>query len=140
MSKMNFKDWPVADMTDFDAVVVDATKWGDDGYSAVFNFVHKYSDQGNEGFTLMTQVIGSTLREVYQQVTAIINLGFFDGSNVQAHGALYDEEHNELATICWHQYSDEEWDSTDDDSQGLSTEDGFDAELIVNFPAPTTIQ
>ena len=120
MSTMNFKDWPVAYMDDFEEITVDVTRWDNGLYNAAFNFHKEYSDDGNEGFTLCTQVVGGSIRELYDKITDLIMLGIFDGSNVQAHGNLYDTDHNELATICWHQYSDDEWDDENDDSQGLT--------------------
>ena len=146
MSKMNLSDWPVAHMSDFCEVVVDVTKWDTNAYSANFNFVHEYSDSGNSGFTLTSQVIGASIREIYQKVTVLINLGFFDGSNVQAHGELYDEDHNELATICWHQYADDEWDESGDDDQGLTfvdddeKESSDETEFTLAHSAPRMIQ
>ena len=140
MSNMNFKDWPVAQMGDFCEVIVDVTKWNDGAYTANFNFVHEYSDESNSGFTLCTQVVGESIREIYQKVTMLINLGIFDGSNVQAHGELYDEDHNELALICWHQYADDEWDDDGDDTQGLTFADEAEAEITLAHSAPRMIQ
>ena len=141
MSRMNFKDWPVATMCEFEEVIVDATKWNDGFYSASFNFFKEYSDDGNAGFTLCSHVIAPTLRELYLKVTGVIELGMFDGSNVQAHGGLYDEDHNELAMICWHQYSDSEWDAEDDDTQGLTFADEHERVKVgLTHPAPTMIQ
>lgn len=138
MSKMNFADWPVVDMTDFEVVVVDATRWEDGSYTAMFNFYHTMAEKEGEystGFSISTHICGDTLREVYQKVTATILLGFFDGSSVQAHGTLYNENADEIAEICWHQYSDDEYDDeTDDDMVGL-----FDDESTTH-PAPAMLQ
>ena len=141
MSNMNFKDWPVADMSEFCEVIVHVTKWDENAYTANFDFVSEYSDEGNRGFTLCTQVVGASIREIYQKVTMLIGLGIFDGSNVQAHGELYDEDHNELATICWHQYGDDEWDESGDDTQGLTfVDDESGPEITLAHSAPRMIQ
>jgi hypothetical protein len=138
MSKMNFADWPIVDMLDFEVVIVDATRWEDGCYTAMFNFYHTMAekeDEGSTGFSIATHIGGETLREVYQKVTAAIMLGLFDGTSVQAHGTLYSEGGDEVADICWHQYSDEEYDDeTDDDMVGLS-----DSEAVV-IRAPAMLQ
>lgn len=140
MSNMNFKDWPVAQMCEFEEVTVDVTKWNDGFYTANFNFYKECSDEGNQGFTLCTQVEGSTIRELYGKITALITLGIFDGSNVQAHGELYDEDHNELALICWHQYSDAEWDVDGGDIQGLIFAGDHERVKMTTHIAPTMLQ
>jgi hypothetical protein len=68
------------------------------------------------------------LREVYEKVTISIELGLFDGTSVQAHGTLYNEAGDEVADICWHQYSDED-----------STEGGL-LDTVATHGAPVTLQ
>jgi hypothetical protein len=139
MSKMNFTDWPFVDMMDFKAVVVDATRWDEGEYTAMLNFYHTIAESESEkssGFTIATHIGGDTLREVYQKITTILMMGLFDGSSVQAHGTLYSESGDEIANICWHQYSDDSYDDEeDDDMVGL-----FDEEDATAHSAPVMLQ
>ena len=136
---MNLKDWPVADMAEFEEVIIDATKWGTDGYSANLNFVHKWDEEGNLGFTLCSGLVDETLRGLYMKIKTLVELGLFDGSEVQAHGNLYDEDHNELALICWHQFDDDEWDEGRDDNQALTMFDEGDP-VTLTHRAPSLLQ
>lgn len=113
---MNFKDFPVACMTDFEAVVVDVINF-EDTYVAQLNFFKQFaddSDQRAEGFVLATEISGDTLLEIYQKIAMMIEIGFFDGTNVSGHGTLYDENHDEIESICWHQFGESDYDEDED--------------------------
>lgn len=131
------KAWPIVDMMDFESVVISATRWDSGEYTAVFNFYHTTGEDGeaNTGMSLATHIGGLTLRELYLKVEAMFQLGLFDGTEIEEHGQLFDERGEELAAICWHQFSDEEWDpETDDDMSALVIE------VTSDFPPPTMIQ
>lgn len=132
------KDWPVVETLDFEGVVIDATKWPDGGYTALFNFYHLQAEKEgdlNEGFTLTTQISGDTLRELYSKIQILVEVvGMFDGTVVSDHGRLINEEGDEIAGICWSQYSDAQWEEDMDDMSGLI----FKVES--EFPPPTMLQ
>lgn len=113
---MNYKDFPVACMTDFEAVVVDVVNC-DDVYVAQLNFFKQFAgdnEQRGEGFVLVTEICGDNLLEIYQKIQSMIDIGFFDGTDVSGHGTLYDEEHNEIDQICWHQFGEDDYDEDRD--------------------------
>lgn len=112
---MNFRDFPVACMHDFEAVVVDVVNF-EDTYVAQLNFFKQFADgeQRAEGFVLATEICGETLLEIYQKITMMIEIGFFDGTNVSGHGTLYDENHDEIESICWHQFGEADYDEDQD--------------------------
>jgi hypothetical protein len=132
------KEWPIVDMMDFESVVISATRWDSGEYTAMFNFYHTVADgegEANSGMSLATHIGGLTLRELYLKLETLFDIGYFDGTEVEDHGQLFDERGEELATICWHQLSDDEWDSeTDDDMSALVIE------VESDFPPPTMIQ
>ena len=132
------KTWPVVETVDFEGIVIDATKWDTGEYTALFNFYHTVAeseDDTNSGFTLTTQISGVTLRELYQKIEMLISvIGVFDGTPVSDHGRLINENGDEIAQICWHQYSDSEWTEDMDDMSGLTIT------LESDFPPPTMIQ
>jgi hypothetical protein len=114
--KMDYKGFPVACMSDFEAVVVDVINF-EDTYVAQLNFFKQFaddSDQRAEGFVLATEISGDTLLEIYQKITMMIEIGFFDGTNVSGHGTLYDENHDEIESICWHQFGEADYDEDTD--------------------------
>ena len=113
---MNFRDFPVACMHDFEAVVVDVINF-EDTYVAQLNFFKQFADDGEqraEGFVLATEISGDTLLEIYQKIAMMIEIGFFDGTNVSGHGTLYDENHDEIESICWHQFGEADYDEDED--------------------------
>jgi hypothetical protein len=113
---MDYKGFPVACMSDFEAVVVDVINYEDE-YIAQLNFFKQFADdegQRGEGLVLATQISGETLLEIYQKIALMIEVGFFDGTNVAGHGTLYDEEHNEIESICWHQFGEDDYDEDRD--------------------------
>jgi hypothetical protein len=131
------KEWPILDIMDFEGVVISATRWDSGEYTAMFNFYHTVAeDEGgaNTGMSLATHIGGLTLRELYLKLDMLFTIGLFDGTEVDDHGTLFDERGEELATICWHQLSDDEWDEDDTDMTALSIK------VESEFPPPTMIQ
>ena len=139
MSGMNFDQWPVAQMSDFEIVIIDATQWKSGEYTLMFNFYKTIAEtEGDKssGFTLCTHIGGTSLREVYLKIASLVaDIGFFDGCDVSDHGVLWNEDGDEIATISWHQYSDDEW-----DSENGSDSDGLVIEVESEFPPPTMLQ
>lgn len=131
------KIWPVVDMAEFEGVIISATRWADNEYTAMINLYHTIGEDGagNTGMSIATHIGGSTLRELYLKIETLFDIGLFDGTEVDDHGTLFDEHGNELATICWHQFSEDEWDDeTDDDMSALTIT------IVSEFPPPTMIQ
>lgn len=113
---MNYKDFPVACMHEFESVVVDVINY-DDTYVVQLNFFKQFADEGDqrgEGFVLATEICGDTLLEVYQKVNALIEIGLFDGTQVSGHGHVYDEDHNEIGQVCWHQFNEADYEENED--------------------------
>lgn len=131
------KSWPIIDMMDFEGCVISATRWDSGEYTAMINLYHKFSPDGtqNEGMSFATHVGGLTLRELYLKIETLIEVGMFDGTEVDSHGTLFDERGEELATICWHQFSADEWDPESDDDMSALT-----LTIESEFPPPTMIQ
>ena len=130
------KEWPILDIMDFEGVVISATRWDSGEYTAMFNFYHTMAEDGtgNTGMSLATHIGGLTLRELYLKLETLFEIGLFDGTDVDDHGTLFDERGEELATICWHQLSDDEWEEDDTDMTALSIK------VESEFPPPTMIQ
>ena len=130
------KEWPILDIMDFEGVVISATRWDSGEYTAMFNFYHTMAEDGtgNTGMSLATHIGGLTLRELYLKLETLFEIGLFDGTDVDDHGTLFDERGEELATICWHQLSDDEWQEDDTDMTALSIK------VESEFPPPTMIQ
>ena len=113
---INYKDFPVAEMHEFESVVVDVISRQDE-YEVVLNFFTQFANDGGqrgEGFVLATQITGTTLLEVYQRVAALIGAGLFDGTQVSGHGRVFNEDHDEIDTVCWHQFGDDDYDDDQD--------------------------
>lgn len=96
------KSWPVLDTLEFDNVSIDVTKW-DDVYTVMLNFYESSSidEPPYSGFSLCTQVCGTTLEEVYGKITVLIDCGLFDGIDISAHGSIWDDSGNEIGEISW---------------------------------------
>jgi hypothetical protein len=106
---MKLKKFPVLDMSEFETVCIDATQWEDGTYSIMLAFFKNFADEKKRarGFVMNTYMGGESLREVYHKIDAIFSLGLFNGTELSAHGTLYDQEGEKIDDICWHQFSDE---------------------------------
>lgn len=116
---MNFKEWDVIDLLDFQGIIIDLTKWEDGIYTVLFNYLcHPENpddeNEKNSGFTICTQMSGSSVLEVYEKLNTVIEAGMFDGIEICAIGTIWDHEHNEIETINWNDFADED-DATDDE-------------------------
>lgn len=111
MSDMNFKDFPVVEVQEFETVIIDATLWKDGMYSAHFNFFKQFSEDevsGAEGFALLTRVCGESLAELYDKIVLLIMSGIFDGVEICSHGTVYDEDYIEIEPVCWNSFAEED--------------------------------
>jgi hypothetical protein len=118
-----FKKWPVAELAEFEMLIIDATRWHTGEYTAQFNLyqnVAQKEDEQNTGLTLLSQLCAPTLRELFERIDLVVMSGLFDGIYIDAHGTLYNEQFQEVAEICWMQYHDDIYDEDeDDDTTGL---------------------
>lgn len=111
---MNFAEWPVVDVAEFEFVEIDVTRWGDTEaeyeYTAVLNFYRTVGEgeTPNTGFTLCTHIGATSLFDLHTKIAMMVEAGFFDGADVQAMGTLYDEDHVELETIDWNSFIDDD--------------------------------
>lgn len=111
------KDWHVFDPTDFDGVIIDATKWDDNVYSVAFNFYcTKEAEEENQvGFTLCTMIFGESLKECHERIMEVLNTGIFDEIEISSHGSVYDKDGEEIENICWNTFTDNEDSSNDEE-------------------------
>lgn len=102
MPKMNFKDFPITEILDFELVTIDVTKF-EDCYQSHFSFFKKFKDEkGNaEGFVFIPQILGESLEEIGERIDSLIDSGFLNGINISDHGLLYNENGDEIGTVCW---------------------------------------
>ena len=106
---MNFADWPVVDNSEFEFVEIDTVRWDNDGvytYTPIFNFFKTCGegDEPNTGYSICSNMSGSTLQELHYKITLLVISGFFVGVPLVSEGTLYDEDHNELESIDWDEY------------------------------------
>lgn len=103
------KSWHVFDPTDFDGIVIDATKWEDNMYTLAFNFycTKEKDEEPQSGITLCTMLFGSTLQECHERIMEVLDTGIFDEIEIASNGTVYDREGNEIEEICWNQFADE---------------------------------
>lgn len=104
-----FKEFPVFDQSDFELISFSATKWDDGTYSAHIDFFKRLANEEGlaEGMTFITQIYGETLKELHDKLGTLIDTGMLVCENIDAHGMLFDEQGNEIDTICWNMYSDD---------------------------------
>jgi hypothetical protein len=97
------KDWPILDTVDFDTVTVDVTKWDDSTFTIMFNFYEptETEEPPFTGFSMCTQMGGSSLQELYDKLVVLLGCGFFDNINVSANGIIWSSEGEELGEINW---------------------------------------
>jgi hypothetical protein len=112
---MDFKEFPVLDTLDFEAVTIDATQWSNNTYSLMLNFwkvLPKASDEQDsrkaEGLIICTHMGGESLREAYTKFEMLFASGFLAGVAVHPNGYLWDEDGNIIAELSWDQFDDSE--------------------------------
>ena len=106
---MKFKKFPMLDMCDFKMVIIDVTRAKNGTHSVVFNFFKRFADgkRRAKGLLLSTHIEGESLNEVFHKWTAIYDTGFFNGSEVSAHGHLYDHRGDMISEINWFEVADQ---------------------------------
>lgn len=133
-----FENWPVIVTGEFEMLTIDAVHWTDGNYSATLNFfktVAENEDQQSTGFSLCTHMVASSLRQLYLKIEVLLEVGILDNCDISDNGTLWNEFGDEIATICWHQFSDTEW-----DDETSSVHDGLIIEIESEYPPPTMIQ
>lgn len=111
-------EWPVLDTLDFEGVSVDVTEWDKDAYTVTLNF-HMASETGEppySGYSLCTQMGGESLREVWERVDVLLSIGFFDGVQVSSTGTIWSADGDEIGTVDWNDYAEEDDDADDEDT------------------------
>lgn len=99
---IDFSTFPWVDHFDFECVSIDVTKWEHGTYSCHFVYLRENSDEtASEGCIINTDIGGKTLTETWHKVKTVIETGLFGSMEVLSHGALYDENGDEIGTICW---------------------------------------
>ena len=103
---MNYSEFPFVCLGhDFESVAFDATRWDNGEYNIHMVFFKQWADddtgQRAEGVILNTPVGGSDLQELLESVQRIIGSGILAGVEILDHGTLYDENGNEIDTLCW---------------------------------------
>ena len=107
MSEINYSEWPVMDTNDFEFLEIDATRWEDNTYTAMFNFYSKIGEdeEKNSGMTICTQLHGESLQEIYMKCMILFQVGIFDGVNISNSGNLWNDEGDVIAEIDWEKES-----------------------------------
>lgn len=100
------KEWPILDTLDFEAVTFDATKWEDGTYTVIINFCepNEADEPPYSGYSLCTQLGGTTLEQIYVKIRALIDSGLFDGIAVNGVGILWNEVGDQIDEINWLSY------------------------------------
>lgn len=112
--KSMLSKWPVMDMLDFDLITFDATKWEDGNYTLMINFYETGKENPpHRGFTMCTQIGASSLEELYERISFLIETGLFDGVDVNSIGNLLDHNGNDIEEIEWMNFEDS-FDESDD--------------------------
>jgi len=116
---INFKEFPVLDTLDFEAVTVDATEWSTDNYSLMLTFWKTFpksnkDERKPEGIILCTHMGGSSLREAYDNFELLYRSGLLNGISVYPNGVLWNTSGDIISEISWQDledYPDEEIES-----------------------------
>ena len=108
------KSWHVFDPTDFDGIIIDATKWEESLYSLAFNFycTKETEEEAQAGFTFCTMILGNSLQECHERIMEVINTGIFDELEIASHGTLWSKDGDEVDTICWNDYDTDDTEET----------------------------
>ena len=110
---MDFKEFPVLDTLEFEAVTIDATQWSSDNYSLMLTFwkvFPKTQDDRREpeGIIMCTHMGGNSLREAYNNFELLFSSGFLNGISVYPNGFLWNEDGDIISEICWQELEDYE--------------------------------
>jgi len=105
---MNLKKFPLLDVVDFEMVIADAVRSEDNIYTVAFHFVKRFATDKKEakGFILGTYIQGDSLSELYLKINTLYGIGFFNGSELSAHGNLLDHTGEIVANIDWNDFMD----------------------------------
>lgn len=105
MDKIHYDRWPVVSVCDFERIEFDAMEH-DGGYTGTIVFIKKFSDNedgsGAQGMALATHMWGETLQDLYVELLALVDTGFFYGMTVGSEGNLWSTDGQDRRRICWH--------------------------------------
>jgi hypothetical protein len=125
--KNNLDTWLAIDLLDAEGIVCDVIKWENDTYTISFNIFTdickdlKIEDAENQeipfkGFSLHTQIEGTTLQELYYKLNVLIAVGILDADIMSNQGTVFDADGNELSELDWSEFNEEGTDDfTDED-------------------------
>ena len=108
---MNFKEFPVLDTVEFEAVTIDATKWASDNYSLMLTFWKVFpktieDTREPEGIILCTHMGGKSLREAYNNFEVLFSSGFLNNVSVYPNGNIWNEDGDIISEISWQELED----------------------------------
>lgn len=132
---MDFKEFPVLDTLEFEAVTIDATQWSTTNYSLMFTFWKvfpktKDDEREPEGVIMCTHMGGKSLREAYSNFELLFSSGFLNNLSVYPNGFLWNEEGDIISEISWQELDD----YTEDDDEV----EAFD--IVDRHKSPTLLQ
>jgi hypothetical protein len=105
---MNLKKFPLLDVVDFEMVIADVVRSEDNIYTVAFHFVKRFETKkkSSKGFILGTYIQGDSLSELYLKINTLYGIGFFNGSELSAHGNLLDHTGEIVSKIDWNDFMD----------------------------------
>jgi hypothetical protein len=118
---INYKDFPVVSMDEYEGIVIDAHQ-SKDGYTPSIHFVKQFwnpdakkkSKRRAEGFVMVTYMTCKTLEELHAKISMMIEIGFFNNTQVSAYGNLWNESDEVVSEIDWQMIGDNiEWANED---------------------------
>ena len=105
---MNLKKFPQLSVADFEMIVADAIRSEDNIYTVAFHFVKRFETKKKtaKGFILDTYIQGDSLGELHDKINTLYEIGFFNGTELSAHGNLLDHKGKIVTQIDWNDFMD----------------------------------
>jgi len=109
---MDFKNFPILDTLELQAITFDAVKFDDNIYGAIINFwnvfpLGEYKKHEPEGLIFCTQIIDEDLPSLYKKLLTIIETGMLEGPTIYLNGNMWSQEGELIGEIDWVDYSDD---------------------------------
>ena len=105
---MNLKKFPLLSVADVEMVIADAIRSEDNIYTVAFHFVKRFETKkkSGKGFILDTYIQGDSLGELHHKINTLYEIGFFNGTELSAHGNLLDHKGKIVTQIDWNDFMD----------------------------------
>lgn len=99
---IDYSVFPWISTDEFEAASVDVTRFSDDFYSGHITYL-SIDDESvvQEGVSLDVPLFGSSLSEIALKINVLHSIGFFINVEFIHHGDLFDDNGDQLGTICW---------------------------------------